>query len=51
MLFNSMTGGRFFATAKGDGISDPKNPRVFFRIAKNGTVMGDIQFEVSIAGR
>jgi len=49
MLFKSMAGGRFFATANGDGVSSTKNPRVFFRIAKNGTVIGDIQFEVSKA--
>lgn len=33
---------RFFATPAGDGISDKKNPRVFFKIAKNGAVIGDI---------
>ena len=36
-----------FATAKGDGISDPKNPRVFLKVAKNGTLLGEMQFEVS----
>ena len=41
-----MVGKRFFASATGDGISDPKNPRVFFKIAENGKVLGDIHFEV-----
>ena len=36
-----------FATANGDGVSDPKNPRVFFKVAKNGAPLGEIQFEVS----
>ena len=36
-----------FATANGDGVSDPKNPKVFFTVAKNGSVLGDIKFEVS----
>ena len=40
--------GRFsFATANGDGVSDPKNPRVFFKVSKNGAPIGEIQFEVS----
>ena len=38
-----------FATAKGDGVSDPKNPKVFFTVAKNGSVLGDIKFEVSFS--
>ena len=43
----SMWAARSFATPHGDGISDPKNPRVFFSVAKNDVVIGDIQFEVS----
>ena len=36
-----------FASANGDGVSDPKNPRVFFKLAKNGKHIGRMQFEVS----
>ena len=42
-----LKGTRCFATAKGDGITDAKNPKVFFEVAKNGASMGKIQFEVS----
>ena len=35
-----------FATAAGHGISDPKNPRVYFKVSKNGAPIGEIQFEV-----
>ena len=42
--------GRFsFATAQGNGISDPKNPKVFFKVSKNGAPIGEIQFEVILS--
>ena len=36
-----------FATANGDGVSDVQNPRVFFELAKNGSPLGRMEFEVS----
>lgn len=37
---------RYFATAGGDGISDPSNPRVFMEVAKNGESLGKLEFEL-----
>ena len=37
-----------FATANGDGISDPSNPKVFFKVSIAGQEVGDLKFEVSL---
>merc|ERR1711871_1788919 len=34
------------ATANGDGVSDPKNPRVFFNVAMDGQDIGTLKFEL-----
>ena len=38
---------RYFASPAGDGVSDPKNPRVFFEVGKDGKSIGKLTFEVN----